>query len=127
MFSGLDLHALGHERHFHWRGARILVSAHGHVLGGAEVNLARLTKAQLIDWIGKTALRDDPYLIFFYRGGEPCIACEMKFGLENIDIAYSGAPGVRYLFGATIDAGTIRPILGHFAEYDGGNWLFVKK
>lgn len=97
------------------------------VIGGEEANLARLTGAQRVDWIERTSLRDDPYLIFLYRGGEPCIACEMKFGLENIEVAFGGAPGVRYLFGATIDVGTIRPNFRHVAEYDGADWLTVRR
>lgn len=97
------------------------------LLGGVEVNLARHTEELLSEWVRAAALGTDQYLIFLYGRKEPCIACELKFGIANIDYAFSGAPGVRYMFGATTNGKSICPVPGHFAEYDGADRLIAKR
>lgn len=92
-------------------------------LAGTRVNLSALTQARLDDWLCNTVMGGHSHLVFFYADDQPCITCDIKFGVANIDQAFWGAPGKRYLFGAQSEAGCLQPIASHFAEYDGADTL----
>lgn len=89
-------------------------------LAGNRLDLSALTPENLDDWLRSTVMGGHSRLVFFYVDDQPCMACEIEFGIANIDQAFWHAPGKRYVFGADLDAGFVRPAAAHFAEYDGG-------
>ncbi|CAJ0705284.1 hypothetical protein LMG19089_03801 [Ralstonia edaphis] len=92
-------------------------------LAGNRLDLSALTDEKLDHWLCSTVMGGHSHLIFFYADNQACIACEIEFGMANIDQAFWGAPGKRYVFGATLEAGRILPAASHFAEYDGAGTL----
>ncbi|MET3444714.1 hypothetical protein [Ralstonia sp. 1138] len=92
-------------------------------LAGNRLDLSTLTEEKLDDWLRSTVMGGHSHLVFFYADNQPCIACDVEFGMANIDEAFWGAPGKRYVFGATLEAGRILPAASHFAEFDGAGTL----
>lgn len=90
---------------------------------GSQVFLSTLTESQRLDWLRTTLMGNDPLLVFWYVFDQPCIACDAKFAISNIDHAFWKAPGKRYVFGAHVRDGLIEPVMSHFAEYDGADTL----
>lgn len=88
-------------------------------LPGTGLDLSALTSVNLTDWLSRTALGEHSHVVFLYADDQPCIACTREFGMANIDRAFLNAPGKRYVFGGHLEAGRIRLIASHFAEYDG--------
>ncbi|WP_144409977.1 hypothetical protein [Cupriavidus basilensis] len=77
----------------------------------------------LCEWLSKTNICKDSHVVFWFSFGEPCIACETKFSISNVDQAFWKAPGRRYIFGLNIIGSEFFPEYSHFAEYDGANDL----
>jgi|APAra7269096870_1048528.scaffolds.fasta_scaffold08991_1 hypothetical protein len=88
------------------------------VMKGNQADLSTLTEEQQFDWLRTTPMGGDPFLVFLYVADQPCIVCDMKFAISNIDQAFWKAPGKRYVFGASLRNGVIEPVMPHFAEYD---------
>lgn len=90
-----------------------------------QTSLASLTEPKQMEKFLSTSFDCDPYLIFLFSANEPCIACKSEFAITNIDYAFWGAPGKRYIFGANKCNEEIIPNFNHFAEYDGSCTLTV--
>lgn len=94
-------------------------------LAGNRLDLSTLTAEKQDGWLRNTVMGGHSHLVFFYSDDQPCIACEIEFGMANIDQAFWSAPGKRYVFGATLEAGRILPAASHFAEFDGADTLMA--
>lgn len=92
-------------------------------LAGTPLDLGALTREKQDDWLRSTVMGGHSHIVFFYADNQPCLACGTEFGLANIDQAFWGAPGKRYIFGAQLEAGRILPAASPFAEYDGAGTL----
>jgi hypothetical protein len=96
-------------------------------IAGIEANLAVQSHEDLLQWLRLTALAKDDCVVFCFGRSEPCLVCDIKFGIGNVDAAFWGVPGRRYLFGANWREGNLESFFEHFAEYDGMEKLMAAK
>ena len=92
---------------------------------GERFSLSTLTESAQLGRFRSTLLGSDPIMVFWYVADQPCIACDANFAMANIDQAFWKAPGLRYVFGASIRGGLVVPLMAHFAEYGGADDLTV--
>lgn len=94
-------------------------------LNGRRAVLSQMTEFEQLTWFQSNPVGADPLVVLWYVGHEPCIAADPAFALANLDEAFWGAPGKRYMFGASLDKASnlVRPIFQHFAEYNGTDTL----
>ncbi|UOF16275.1 hypothetical protein IEQ11_06405 [Lysobacter capsici] len=88
-----------------------------------KIKLSEAQEAREYNFLEGTKLELNQLIIFLFGKNDPCLACGLKFGIENIDYAYWKAPGKRYFFGANFDQDRIFPELDSLNEYDGSDTL----
>lgn len=91
-------------------------------IGASELSLT-LDDSQRIDWLSSSCFRDCRFIVFWYSPLSACLACDSEFAVCNIEQAFWKAPGKRYIFGANVHDGLLRPEFEKFGEYDGADLL----
>ena len=95
------------------------------VMRGKQADLTVLTDDELLDWFRTTPIGKDRFVIMLFAADQPCIICNANFAISNIDHLFWGAPGKRYVFGASVRGEIVEPAFDHFAEYDHAGSLTV--
>ncbi len=66
------------------------------------------------------------HVVCFDTRDQPALAMERRYGLANLDVAYRGAPGNRYVIGANLDVcGQPVLVLGAIVEYVGTEYVMA--
>ena len=92
-----------------------------------SINLSKSEETKFIDDINKSTNYKNKKLYFFYKKNEPCLVCELNFGIKNIDYAYSRAPGYRFMFCETSMSESTFDSFKNILMYDHGDILYYKK
>lgn len=88
-----------------------------------SVQWCELSNEGLVSWARSTRAGRHTHLVACFSPAEPALLCEFDDGIRNLDVLFWAAPGVRYVFGADLADGVIKPAFTDFIEYDGGDRL----
>jgi len=92
-----------------------------------SINLSKNEDSEFINDMQNSTDFTDKKLYFFYKKNQPSIVCELGFGLNNIDYAYSRAPGYRFMFCETLFSEKTSDNFENILMYDHGDILYYKK
>ena len=91
-----------------------------------KINLSQIEESTLVSEIKNSSIGQSEKLFFFYNDTKPCLACELEFGLKNIDQAYWKAPGPRYMFCGNIIEGEVQEDFERLLMIDGVETLYYR-
>lgn len=92
----------------------------------SEIDVRQATPTQILAWAKDTALGRHSHLMIFYAPGESVLAMPLECGIENLDMLYWDAPGVRFAFGGDFVGGKLCPAFGDILQYGGGDLLIAR-
>lgn len=76
-------------------------------------------------FLKESSFEGNSHVLFWYGKDNPCVVCETKFGLSNIDSAYWGVPGWNYIFSCGFENNEIKVDYGNILTFDGMNRLIL--
>jgi hypothetical protein len=76
-------------------------------------------------WLKESAFENSSHVLFWYGKVNPCVVCEVEFGLSNIDSAYWGVPGWNYIFSCGFENGEVKVDYDNVLSFDGMSKLIL--
>ncbi|MBH1932161.1 hypothetical protein [Serratia rubidaea] len=77
------------------------------------------------DWLKGSKFEYGSHILFWYGKDNPCVVCQAKFGLSNIDSAYWGVPGWNYIFSCNFENGEVKVDCDNVLSFDGMSELVL--
>ncbi|MHC5178875.1 hypothetical protein I6G37_03650 [Serratia rubidaea] len=111
-----------------WEAGHIDYSKIKHRLGNIQDMLSYEGDIQYVKlkyWLRESAFENGSHVLFFYGKNNPCVVCEVNFGLSNIDSAYWGGPGWNYIFSCGFENGEIKVAYDNILSFDGMSKLVL--